>query len=478
MSAGVAKRHMAVLLSASSPVTSSERRDHPGSNQDGRLRGSLWPMDFDLERYSYVGTHQSFPERHFGISQNDRRRHLHIIGQTGTGKSTALLNLINQDLAMGRGLALLDPHGDLAEAALALIPPKRAHQLVYLNPADLERPIGFNVLDRVPEDYRPVVADGVVSAFQHVWPDSWGPRLEYFLLNSIRALLDAPIEARQTLLGIPRLLADQEYRSSILRTVRDPVVRSFWLNQYATYDRRFLAEANSPILNKIGRVLSSPAIRNIIAQPKSTINLRRIIDDGRILIVNLSKGALGEGTAHLLGALIVTGLAHAALSRADTPERERRVFHLYADEFQSFATESFALILSEARKYALTLTLSHQYLGQLSDRLRQAVLGNTGSFIAFRVGAEDTKLVANHLGIIDHQRMNDDHPEVVQQLPNFHAYGRFLIDGGPSDPLRLAMYDAPEPLNDPAPLISNSRIRFGRDRRTVEERITRFLSNR
>ena len=320
-------------------------------------------MTFDLERYSYIGTTST--NAPFGIAQDDRRRHLHIIGQTGTGKSTAILNLISQDLAMGRGVALLDPHGDLAERALTLIPRKRAHQLVYLNPADLERPIGFNVLDRVHEDHRPVVADGVVSAFRHVWPDSWGPRLEHFLLNSVRALLDAP---GQTLLGIPRLLTDDAFRSRIVRLVRDPVVRSFWLNEYASYDRRFLAEANSPILNKIGRVLSAPAVRNIIAQPKSTIDLRQMMDEGRILIVNLSKGALGEGTAHLLGALITTGLAHAALSRADMPEHERRVFHLYADEFQSFATESFALILSEARKYGLTLTLGHQYLGQLSDR--------------------------------------------------------------------------------------------------------------
>jgi hypothetical protein len=255
------------------------------------------------------------------------------------------------------------------------------------------------------------------------------------------------------------------------------VVRSFWLHQYASYDHRFLAEANSPILNKIGRVLSAPAVRNIIAQPKSTIDLRRMMDEGRILIVNLSKGALGEGNAHLLGALLITGFAHAALSRTDTPEHERRVFHVYADEFQSFATESFALILSEARKYGLTLTLGHQYLGQLSDRLRQAVLGNTGSFIAFRVGAEDAPLVAAHLGIIDHRRMDDEPPEVVQQLPNFHAYGRFLTGHTPSDPIRLALYEQPEPTNKhPEKLIANSRIRFGRDRRTVEERITRFLS--
>jgi Helicase HerA, central domain len=420
-------------------------------------------MDFDLERYSYIGTTVS--DGHFGIAQDDRRRHLHIIGQTGTGKSTAILNLLSQDLAMGRGVALLDPHGDLAERALTLIPSRRAHQLVYLNPADLERPIGFNPLDRVPEDYQPVVADGVVAAFRHVWPDSWGPRLEYFLLNAVRALLDAP---GATLLGIPRLFTDEAYRDRITRTVRDPVVRAFWLTEYAGYDQRFLAEANSPILNKIGRVLSAPAIRNIVAQPRSTIDLRRMMDEGRILIVNLSKGAIGEGTAHLLGALITTGFAQAALSRADRPEAERRVFHLYADEFQSFATESFALILSEARKYGLTLTLGHQYLGQLSDQLRQAVLGNTGSFVAFRVGAEDAPLVADHLGLAN--------PGAVQDLSNFQAYGRFLADNAPTNAIHLRLYEAPQPVNSRTDrLVANSRIRFGRDRRKIEARIGRFF---
>ncbi len=430
----------------------------------GRLRGSLWPMIFDLNNNSYIG--RTVYDADFGIAQSDRRRHLHIIGQTGTGKSTTLLHLISQDLAMGRGLALLDPHGDLAERALSFVPPHRAHQLVYLNPADLARPIGLNVLDGVAEDRRPVVAEGVISAFKHVWPDSWGPRLEHFLLNSVRALLDAP---GSTLLCVPRLLIDDAYRARVLRTVRDPVVRSFWLNEYASYDRRFLAEANSPILNKIGRVLSSPAIRNIIAQPKSTIDLRKVMDEGRILIVNLSKGALGEGTAHLLGALITTGLAQAALSRADTPEGERPVFHLYADEFQSFATESFALILSEARKYALTLTLGHQYLGQLPDSLRQAVLGNAGSFIAFRVGAEDASLVAHHLGL--------GSVSAVQELSNFQAYGRFLTGNAPSGPIQLDLYPPPAPVNRHVDrLIANSSIRFGRDRRQVENRIARFLA--
>lgn len=433
-------------------------------------------MSFDLARYSYLGVEHGFPDRPAYLSQADRRRHLHIIGQTGAGKSTALLNLLAQDLAIGRGVALLDPHGDLAEQTLALIPPRRAHELVYINPADLSRPVGFNVLARVPEDVRPLIADGVVSAFRHVWAESWGPRLEHFLLNSVRALLDTP---GGTLLGIPRLLTDDVYRGRVLRTVRDPIVRAFWQNEYTRYDPRQLAEAQSPILNKVGAFLAFPAVRNIIAQPQSTFDLRRTMDEGRILIVNLSKGALGESAAHLLGALIVTGLAHAALSRAGTPEPDRCVFHLYADEFQSLATDSFGLILSEARKYALTLTLSHQYLGQLPESLRQAVLGNTGSFVAFRVGAEDTPLIARHLGIFDRSRMDDDRPEEVQQLPNFQAYARLLRDGNPGRPIRIALDGPPGILNShPEKLVHNSAVRFGRDRRAVEERISRFVCGR
>lgn len=296
------------------------------------------------------------------LDAEERRRHLYLVGQTGTGKSTVLLNLIRQDLIAGEGLALLDPHGDLAEAVLAVIPRARTNDLVYINPADAARPIGFNPLARVPDDLKSVVADGVVSAFRHVWPDSWGPRLDYILTNAVRTLLDVP---GATLLMLPRLLIDDRFRSHVVaHHVDDPVVRSFWFNEYAAYSTSFRTEAIAPIQNKIGKALIEPRLRNMLSQPRSTITLRRLMDEGAIVICNLSKGGLGEGTGHLLGALLTTAFAQAALSRADTPAARRRPFHLYADEFQSFATESFALILSEARKYALTLTLGHQYLDQ------------------------------------------------------------------------------------------------------------------
>src|SRR5437879_3043424 len=292
------------------------------------------------------------------LGSEARRRHLYIVGQTGTGKSTLQLNLIAQDLAAGEGLALLDPHGDLAEAVLLHIPRDRINDLVYLNPADSERPIGFNPLSAVSEDLKPIVADGVVSAFRHVWPESWGPRLDYILTNAVRALLDVP---GGTLLMLPRLLIDEAFRARLVEHhVSDSFVRAFWQGEYAAYGDHFRAEAISPIQNKIGKALIEPRLRNMLAQPRSTITLRRLMDEGEIVICNLAKGRLVEGTSHLLGALLPTTIAQAALSRADLPPSDRRTFHLYADEFQSFATDSFALILSEARKYGLTLTVAHQ----------------------------------------------------------------------------------------------------------------------
>jgi len=400
------------------------------------------------------------------LDPEERRRHLYLVGQTGTGKSTILLNLIGQDLIAGEGVALLDPHGDLAEAVLAHIPRARTNDLVYINPADAERPIGFNPLARVPEDLKPVVADGVVSAFRHVWPDSWGPRLDYILMNSVRALLDVP---GATLLMLPRLLIDDRFRSHIIEHhVGDPVVRAFWLNQYAAYSPSFRTEAISPIQNKIGKALIEPRLRNMLAQPKSTITLRRLMDEGAIVICNLSKGGLGEGTGHLLGALLITAFAQAALSRADTPTAERRPFHLYADEFQSFATESFALILSEARKYALTLTIAHQYLDQLPDDLRAAVFGNVGSMVACRIGATDAAVVSEQIGLAANSALLD--------LPNFTAWARLLRRGAPTSPLRLDLADAPRARRFSAHrLIRTSRLRFGRPRTEVEARITKFL---
>ena len=415
--------------------------------------------NFNFNDNLYLGKRGELP---VGLPQDARLRHLYMIGQTGTGKSTLLLNLITQDLLNGHGVALLDPHGDLAEAVLQQIPSERGDHLVYFNPADLERPIGLNFLSQVPMDQRPLITDGVVSAFKHVWPDSWGPRLEHIFAHAVRSLMDVP---GATLLALPRLLQDEVYRQSVVEHVSDPVVRAFWQYEYNSYSSRYRNEAIAPILNKIGRVLMTPAIRNIIAQPKSTIDLKFMMDNSRILICNLSKGKLGEGPSHLLGALMVTALAQAAFSRT----QDRKPFHLYVDEFQNFTTGGFSLILSEARKYGLGLTLAHQYLGQLPDSLRESVFGNVGSMIAFRTGAEDSPALAHQFDLKRY--------EALTELPNFAAWSSILVDGAPSDPFRLDTYPSPS-IGNPRSgrLVKNSRLRFGRELLTTEEYIKKFYS--
>ena len=415
----------------------------------------------DVHNNLYLGNRFDEP---VALSPAGRARHMYVVGQTGTGKSTLLLNLIAQDLATGRGVALLDPHGDLADAAVGLLPPRRGDDLVYFDPSDLARPIGFNLLARLPDDHRPLVADGVVAAFRAIWPDFWGPRLEHIFAHAVRTLMDVP---NATLLYLPRLLQDEAFRAHCTAHVSDPVVRAFWLHEFAAYPPRFREEAIAPVLNKIGRVLMTPAIRNIIAQPKSTVDLRFMMDDTRVLIANLSKGALGEGPAHLLGALLITALAQAALSRRDLAEADRTPFHIYADEFQSFATTGFALILSEARKYGLALTLAHQYLAQLPDTLRDAVFGNVGSLLAFRVGAQDAPILARQLDMANEA--------VLKDLPNYRARTSILSGGVPSSTFQLDCYPPPQALHARAArLKGHSSLRFGRDRQMIEAHIARF----
>ena len=400
----------------------------------------------------------------FHLSADDRRRHVYLVGQTGTGKSNTLLDMARQDIQTGEGLAFIDPHGEAAEHLLGFISKKRTQHVVYLNPQDTERPVGFNPLSTVPPARRAAVADDIVSAFRHSFSDSWGPRLEHFLLNACRTILDQP---SGDLLGIPLLFLNAKFRERALAYVSDPLTRLFWEEEYPSYSERILVEAHAPIFNKVSRILSSPAVRNVLCQPKSTIDLRSMMDEGCILIINASKGALGEGNAHFLGALIVSSLAQTALSRGEN----RRPFHLYVDEFQNFATDSFGLILSEARKYGLTLTLAHQYLAQLPEGLRQAVFGNCGSFLSFRVGAEDAPIIGKHIGL--------ENPRELQDLRNFRAIGRFLIGGEPRDAVRLAMNKLPEATpSNAGRVVSWSRNRKASERRVVEARIVRFLGKR
>lgn len=370
----------------------------------------------------------------FGIKQRDRRAHMYILGKTGTGKSTLLETLIRQDLTKGHGLALLDPHGDLVEKVLAGLPEGRRADLVYFDATDASRPLGFNPLESVAAQYRPLAASGLLSVFQHIWADSWGPRLEHILRNALLALLEQP---SASLADIPRLLDDNAFRKQVAAKITNEQVRDFWLKEYAGYPARFRAEAIAPIQNKVGAFLASPLIHNIINQERSAFRLRKVMDEGKILLVNLAKGKIGADTSTLLGALLVSRLGLAALSRADQPEEKRRDFYLYLDEFHNFTTLSLVGMLSELRKYRLNLILAHQYLAQLDERLLAAILGNVGTIISFRIGPSDSEIIAQEFA-----------PEFSAtdpvNLPNYHIYLKLMIDGRVSSPFSAATLPPPQ----------------------------------
>ncbi len=397
-----------------------------------------------------------------------RQRHVYCIGKTGSGKTTLLENLIAQDLAAGRGLAAIDPHGDFAERLLSFIPTRRHHHLVYIDPSDLAWPIGLNPLDTIDPDRRAFVADNVVSAFRHVFAESWGPRLEYILFNALLTLQAIP---GGTLFLMQRLLTDDAWRRAKLASIDDPVLMSFWYGEFDAYSPAFRAEALAPVLNKIGRLTQNAYLRNIIAQPRSTFDFARVMNEGRILIVNLAKGKIGEGPAHLLGALIASSLAQCALARAAAPAASRTPFTLYADELQAYATQSFPLILSEARKYNLHLVLSHQYLDQLPDGLSPAILGNVATLIALRLGADDARDLAPHFGL--------ETPNALLDSLNYRGLLRTIDEEGLSNPIYLELAPPPRALHGRAEhLKANSRQRFGRARAVVDAHVRRCLAGR
>lgn len=349
-----------------------------------------------MNQFVIIGTRDGWgQEEPFALFQRDRRQHLHVVGKSGTGKTTMLRNMIIQDIEAGRGVGVIDPHGDLALDLLDHIPSHRIEDVAYFDPSDAEYPIGFNLLGAVPAGRRHLVASGVVSVFRGIWADSWGPRLEYILYATVAALLECE---NVSLLGVTRMLSDEAYRDWVVRQVKDPMVRSFWVSEFGRYDKRFLQEAVAPIQNKVGQLLMAPELRNILGQVKTRIDARFMMDNRRIFIANLSKGKIGADKANLLGALWVTQFQLAAMSRADVPEAERVDFNLYVDEFQSFVSDSFTSLLSESRKYALSLSLSHQYFDQLKPSILDAVMGNVGSLVAFRVGFEDAERLERAFG--------------------------------------------------------------------------------
>jgi len=342
----------------------------------------------------YVGhRHEWGGDIPFGLDVRARRQHVYVIGQTGAGKSTLLRNLILQDIEEGEGVALVDPHGDLAAEILEQIPPCRTDQVVYFDPAARD-PLAINLFRATTDNWH-LVASGIVSSFKKIWGDSWGPRLEYVLYATLAALLQCD---NTSLLGVSRMLHDEGYRKWVVKQVKDPMIRSFWVNEFANYDRGFRQEVIGPIQNKVGQIFLAPALRNVLGQVGTKINFRFMMDSRRIFIANLNKGLIGDTHSSLLGSLLVTGFELAALSRAEIHPDERKDFFLYADEFHHYATDSFASILSEARKYRLSLTLAHQYLGQLDEKISNAVFGNVGTFLAFRVSEADGAMLERQFG--------------------------------------------------------------------------------
>jgi len=404
----------------------------------------------------------------FGIRDPDRRRHIYIIGKTGMGKSTLLENMIYSDVMSGKGVGVVDPHGDLADTVLGFIPASRTNDVVLIEPSDRDFPVAFNMLENIDPTYSTIVCSGLVGIFKKMYADSWGPRLEHILRNTILSLLEYP---GTTMLGITRMLQDDAFRKKVVAVIKDPIVKSFWINEFGKMQDKLRIEAISPILNKVGQFLSSPIIRNIVGQPKSAIDLRFAMDKGKIVIVNLSKGKIGEDSSALLGSMIITKFQLDAMSRANVPEEKRKDFYLYVDEFQNFATDSFATILSEARKYKLNLTMANQYVAQMTDEVRDAVFGNVGTLIAMQVGFDDAEYFSQQFG-------EEVLPPDLVSMSKFTAYSRLLIDNMPSPTFSMETLPPPSDRKDSvkrAEVVRKvSRERYSTPRAKVEDKILRW----
>lgn len=402
----------------------------------------------------------------FGIKRKDRRQHMYVLGKSGTGKSVLLQNMIIQNIRNGEGVCVVDPHGELVEEILRSIPEERVSDVIYFNPADTEYHIGFNVLEIKDPKYKHLVASGLMGIFTKIWANAWSARMEYILNNAILALLDTP---GTTLLGIQRILVDKDYRQKIIGNLKDPVVKTFWIHEYEAWQDKFRNEAIAPIQNKVGQFLSTSIIRNVVGQGHSSIDVFEIMNQGKIFLVNVSKGRVGEDNSALLGGMLITKIQLAAMERVRIPEPERKDFYLYVDEFQNFVTDSFASILSEARKYRLNLIVAHQYTAQLvingSSAVRDSVFGNVGTMIIFRVGAEDADFLEKEF---EPEFMAED----IVNLPNYHIYLKLMVDGVTSRPFSASTmpplavnYDSKEAV------IAKSRELYTKSREVVEKEI-------
>lgn len=404
----------------------------------------------------------------FGTRRTDRGRHLYIVGQTGTGKSGLLTLLTLSDVFYNQGFAIIDPHGDYAADVMRYIPENRIKDVIYFNPADRDFPVGFNPLEVTDPNLKNHISSELVGVLKRMF-ESWGPRLEYILRYTILALLDYP---NSTMLDITRMLTEKNFRNDVVKMIQDPVVRNFWINEFGGWNDKFASEAVAPVLNKVGAFTANPLIRNIIGQPKSTFNIRKAMDERQILIVNLSRGLIGEDNAAILGAMIVTKIQLAAMSRADIPHIEDRIpFYLYVDEFQNFATDSFAVILSEARKYGLNLTVANQYVAQMVPTVRDAIFGNVGSLVSFRVGADDAYALQRYF---EPQFEAQD----LIQLHNRHFVTSLSIDGEKTPAFSATTLQFPEVQNDlSVKIIDYSRSLYGRNRASVEQQISKATNS-
>lgn len=425
---------------------------------------------YDPKRITYFAETDARGRRlKFGIKAEDRTKHVYVIGKTGMGKSTMLENMAVQDIKNGEGMAFMDPHGSSAEKILEYIPEERLKDVLYFAPFDMENPVSFNVMEDVGPDKRHLVVSGLMSTFKKIWVDAWSARMEYILSNTLLALLEYP---GSTLLGVNRMLSDKDYRNAVVANVKDPSVKSFWVDEFAKYNERYMQEAGDAIKNKIGQFTANPLIRNIIGQPTSSFDVRQFMDERKILIVNLSKGLIGETNANLLGSMLITKIYLSAMSRADmqaTTLKTMPNFYFYVDEFQSFANEAFANILSEARKYKLNLTIAHQYIEQMEEEVRNAVFGNVGTTIAFRVGPFDAEVLET---IFTPEFLATD----IVNLGFAQIYLSLMIDGIGSRPFSAVTLPPIEQskVSFKDMVIANSRKQYARPREEVEASIGKW----
>jgi len=424
----------------------------------------------DPKEVSFIGeTNFRNDNYKFGIKRIDRRRHMYVVGKTGSGKSRLLELLLISDIQNGAGCCLLDPHGDLADELLMFVPKERINDVVYVNPTDRDFPIGFNPLEPVENfEERQHLSRFLISIFKKLFAENWNARMEHLIRYITLALLETP---DSNVLGITRMLSDTNFRQRVIKQIQDPVVKGFWTNEFSTSNEQFISAAAVPIINKVGQFISNPIVRNMVGQRKNMLDFEKFMNEGKIVIINLSKGKLGEENAALLGSMFITKIQQAALARAKFAEEERRDFYFYVDEFQNFATDAFSSILSEARKYHLDLTIAHQYIAQLPEDVKATAFGNVGTIITFAIGGDDAAYLAKEFAPVFT-------PDDMINLNTREMYIKMSIDGKLSPPFSARTIDVPKPQFDHSvSIVNHSRMTYGKNRVSVENEIRRWADS-